>query len=88
MASDETLPEHLVSIHMTTEGLCNICCKDSEDFFEHFKIHLKKCASHPMVVVKAELTENTDFNQTCVKDEAIRLVRNPFFAEFENPCMS
>ena len=41
-----------------------------------------------MVVVKAELIENTDFNQTCVKDEAIRLVRNPFFAEFENPCMS
>ena len=84
MASGETLPEHLVSIHMTTEGLCNICREDSLDFFEHFKIHLKKSALPPMVVVKAELIENMD----CVKDDTIRLVRNPFFAEFENPCKS
>ena len=88
MACGETLPEHLVSVHLTTEGLCNICREDSLDFFEHFKIHLKKSALPPMVVVKAELLENMDFNQTCVKDDAIRLVRNPFFAEFENQCKS
>jgi hypothetical protein len=43
LASDETLDEHVVSVHLTSEGLCNICGGDSEDFIEHFKVHLKSC---------------------------------------------
>ena len=43
LAADETLNEHVVSVHLTIEGLCNICGEDSEDFIEHFKVHLKSC---------------------------------------------
>ena len=43
LAADETLDEHVVSVHLTIEGLCNICGEDSEDFVDHFKIHLKCC---------------------------------------------
>ena len=32
-----------MSVHLTIEGLCNICGEDSEDFVDHFKIHLKCC---------------------------------------------
>jgi len=97
LASDETLPEHLVSIHLTIEGLCDICGEDSEDFLEHFKIHQGKSndyvAPSPMVTVKSELLENTDFNQSYLdmnmnentvkgetKEEVGRFVRNPFFS--------
>ena len=90
LASDETLPEHWVSINLTTDGVCDICLED-ENFFDRFKIHLLKSedkdASHAMVNVKAELLENSDFNQTGVvinvKEEAHaegRFVRNPFFS--------
>ena len=88
LASSETLPEHWVAIHLTSEGVCDICLEDSEDFVEHIKTHLgisdDKVASPPMVTVKAELLENSDFNENVVKEEATekvgRLVRNPFFS--------
>ena len=93
LASVETLPEHLVAIHLSIQGLCNICGEHSEDFLSHFKCHLKKSSekvdSNPMVMIKAELLENSDFNQTyfdlnenIVKEEAKvgRLARNPFFS--------
>ena len=41
LAVNETLEEHEVSRHLTVDGLCDICGEDSEDFIEHFKIHLK-----------------------------------------------
>eukprot|EP00092_Neocalanus_flemingeri_P036489 GFUD01039731.1.p1 GENE.GFUD01039731.1~~GFUD01039731.1.p1 ORF type:complete len:255 (-),score=62.35 GFUD01039731.1:236-1000(-) len=40
LAFGETLMEHVVSVHLTIEGLCDICGEDSWDFIEHFKIHL------------------------------------------------
>ena len=88
LASNETLPEHWVAIHLTIEGVCDICLEDSEDFEEHIKTHLgisdEKVASPPMVTVKAELLENSDLNDNVVKEEATekvgRLVRNPFFS--------
>ena len=39
---DETIDEHLVSRHLTLEGLCDICGEDSDDFIKHFDIHLVK----------------------------------------------
>ena len=91
LAPDETLPEHIVSIHLTTAGVCDICGEDAEDICEHFKTHLEKSdeevASQPMVTVKEELLLNGDFNQTLVvkkepNEEDGRMVRNPFFS----PC--
>ena len=43
LAAYETLDEHVVSVHFTTEGLCTICGADSDDLIEHFKVHLKIC---------------------------------------------
>ena len=92
LATDETLNEHLVSAHLTVECLCNICGGESEDFFDHFKIHLEnyqeKVVSPPMVIVKAELVEKADWNQNCVdmnKTIGVEVtvrnsVRNPFFS--------
>jgi len=40
LAFGETLDEHLVSLHLTTEGLCDICGEDPADFIDHFKKHL------------------------------------------------
>ena len=92
LATDETLNEHLVSAHLTVECLCNICGGESEDFFDHFKIHLEnyqeKVVSPPMVTVKAELLEKADWNQNCVdmnKTIGVEVtvrnsVRNPFFS--------
>ena len=36
--ADETLAEHVVAGHLTSERLCDICGAESEDFFKHFKL--------------------------------------------------
>ena len=43
LAPDETWSEHVVSVHLTLEGLCNICGEDSFDFVNHFNVHLLNC---------------------------------------------
>jgi len=61
---DETLDEHIVSVHLTAEGLCDICGENSEDFLEHFQIHVGKLedkyAEHPMVQIKIEMINGLD----------------------------
>ena len=95
LAADETLLEHVVSIHLTMEGLCDICGEDSKDFVDHFKIHLKGCknpADLPMVLVKTEFIDKPDDNHNLINATAItavktevtdendgRLVLNPFY---------
>ena len=69
LASDETLMEHVVSNHLTIEGLCDICGEDSEDFVDHFKIHLVSCQNKmkiPRVMVKQEFLDKPDDNQNYV----------------------
>jgi len=36
----ESLEEHLVSRHLTIEGQCDVCGEESDDFIDHFSIHL------------------------------------------------
>jgi len=61
---DETLDEHIVSVHLIAEGLCDICGENSEDFLEHFQIHIGKLedryAEHPMVQIKIEMVNGLD----------------------------
>jgi len=40
---EETMEEHLMSRHLTIEGLCDVCGEDSVDFLsqEHVDVHLK-----------------------------------------------
>eukprot|EP00092_Neocalanus_flemingeri_P021622 GFUD01023452.1.p1 GENE.GFUD01023452.1~~GFUD01023452.1.p1 ORF type:complete len:674 (-),score=165.11 GFUD01023452.1:81-2102(-) len=65
LAADETLKEHVVCVHMTIEGLCDICGEDSRDFLEHFKIHL--CYQSGLIVppntVKLGCLDIVDVNQ-------------------------
>ena len=39
---DETLDEHIVSVHLSADGSCGICGENSEDFIEHFQSHVEK----------------------------------------------
>jgi len=69
---DETLDEHIVSVHLTAEGLCSICGRDSEDFLDHFKSHVAKIedsyGEHPMVKIKIEIDQVLDCNMN-IKEE-------------------
>jgi hypothetical protein len=64
LAKDETLDEHVVSVHLTIEGLCNICGEDSEDFVDHFKVHLKSYKDDielaPLDFIKKEISDVND----------------------------
>ena len=68
LAPDETLTEHLVSIHLTREGLCDICGEDPEDFVEHFfTAHLGKELNNEemrMVKIKVEVMEEVEESVT------------------------
>ena len=68
LALDETLTEHLVSIHLTREGLCDICGEDSEDFVEHFfSAHLGNELNNKemrMVKIKVEVMEEVEESVT------------------------
>ena len=41
LSRDETVNEHIVNTHMSSEGLCGICGEDSFDLIDHFKVHLQ-----------------------------------------------
>ena len=84
LAADETLLEHVVSRHLTMEGLCDICGENQPDFVAHFKVHLNQ-ASLPMVIVKTEILDeldkynnNTDpSDYTTINNEANDVITQP-----------
>ena len=57
--ADESFAEHIVSVHLTVESSCNVCGEYSDDFIEHFKIHMEirggESESEPLVSIKREL---------------------------------
>ena len=69
---DETLDEHIVSVHLTAEGLCDICGENSKDFLEHFQIHIGKLedrfTEHPMVQIKIEMVNGLDCHMKIAED--------------------
>jgi len=72
LETDETLDEHIVSVHLTVEGLCDICGENSEDFLEHFQIHIGKLedryAEHPMVQIKIEMVNGLDYHMKIAEE--------------------
>ena len=92
LAKDETLDEHVVSVHLTIEGLCNICGEDSEDFVDHFKVHLKSYKDDielaPLESIKKEIPDvNDNQNSKAVYEEVDgetgkgkRWFINPFYS--------
>ena len=72
LANNETFHEHVVSRHLTLEGLCDICGEDSEDFIEHFQTHLttqdQVLDSPPLDILENDVKEEPlplDENQNC-----------------------
>eukprot|EP00092_Neocalanus_flemingeri_P026642 GFUD01028877.1.p1 GENE.GFUD01028877.1~~GFUD01028877.1.p1 ORF type:complete len:323 (+),score=78.62 GFUD01028877.1:100-1068(+) len=43
LAAEETLSEHIISVHLTMGGLCDICGKDFFDAVGNFDMHLLNC---------------------------------------------
>jgi len=85
-ASSQAFGEHVLSIHLTVEGLCDICGGSSDDFVEHFKLHLRRedaaASPLPAVDVKEECKEQ---NQEEISTQELyaegRLSLNPFFED-------
>jgi len=80
-STSQAFGEHVLSVHLTVEGLCDICGGSSDDFVEHFKSHLRRydAAASPLPVnVKEECIEQ---NQ-----EEIATHERPFEGQFSlNP---
>merc|ERR1719369_1012162 len=80
-STSQAFGEHVLSVHLTVEGLCDICGGSSDDFVEHFKSHLRRydAAASPLPVnVKEECIEQ---NQ-----EEIATQEHPFEGRFSlNP---
>ena len=79
LAVNETFHEHVVSRHLTLEGLCDICGEDSADFIEHFQTHLKiqdqVLDPPPLDILENDVKEEPrplDENQNC---EVVRDVK-------------
>ena len=73
LAADETLDEHVVSVHLTIEGLCNICGEDSEDFVDHFKVHFKSCNDDvELTTLDTIKKENLDIDNQNLSDLVVK----------------
>jgi len=80
-ATSQAFGEHVLSIHLTVEGLCDICGESSDDFVEHFKLHLRRedAAASPLPVdVKEECIEQNQ-EESSTQDGQLSL--NPFFED-------
>ena len=56
-SKDETFAEHVVSSHLTIEGLCDICGQDTDHFVDHFVTHQYQAVAAPLDNDKEESRE-------------------------------